>query len=349
MRKRIGTLTVTVLAVVALAAVSAWRFAGDDGGAVWLRAPELPVVRGEETEALVSPPSVPAPLERSHAMRVVVNLDVVEKTMEIADGTEYRFWTFGGSVPGELIRVREGDLVEFHLRNEAGNELAHNIDMHAVTGPGGGAVATITAPGQESSMTFRALKPGLYVYHCAMPGMVGTHIANGMYGMVLVEPEGGLTPVDHEFYIMQGDFYTTGPKGAPGLQGFDFRKAVAETPDYVLFNGRVGSLLGDNALHVKKGETVRLFVGNGGPNLVSSFHIIGEIMDNVYAEGGSEVSHHVQTTLIPAGGAAIIELRFDEPGTYHMVDHSIFRATQKGAFGDIVVEGDSDGTLFAEQ
>jgi nitrite reductase (NO-forming) len=306
----------------------------------------LPALKGSEVAKLGTAPYVPAPITRDYATKVVVDLPVIEKEMEIKDGLKYRFWTFGGTVPGKFIRVRQGDEVELHLKNPASNSMGHNIDLHAVTGPHGGGMATITMPGQEQVLKFRAVKPGLYVYHCAMPGMVGMHIANGMYGMILVEPEGGLPKVDHEFYVMQGDFYTKDVEGQPGVEQFDHDKAVKEQPDFVLFNGRVGSLLGDNAPKVKAGETVRIFFGNGGPNLVSSFHLIGEVFDNVYQEGGTRVYHDVQTTLVPAGGSTIVEFRADVPGAYHLVDHSIFRATDQGAMGDIVVTGDDHSALF---
>ena len=178
--------------------------------------------------------------------------------------------------------------------------------MHAVTGPGGGAISTFVAPGHEKVFTFKTLNPGLYVYHCAT-APVGMHIANGMYGLILVEPEGGLAPVDKEYYVMQGDFYTKGKYGERGLQPFDMQKAIDEAPDYVVFNGRVGALTDKNAITAKVGETVRLFVGNGGPNKVSSFHVIGEIFDKVHVEGGEIINENVQTTLIPAGGAAMVE------------------------------------------
>jgi len=242
--------------------------------------------------------------------------------------------------------VREGDEVELHLKNDAGSITAHNIDLHAVTGPGGGATTTFTGPGQETSFTFRALKPGLFVYHCAV-APVGMHMANGMYGLILVEPAEGLPEVDREFYVMQGEFYTDGGVGKTGLQTFDYQKAVEERPDYIVFNGQVGSLTGDNALRADQGERIRLFVGNGGPNKLSSFHVIGEIFDNVYVEGGTTVNHNVQTTLIPAGGAAIAEFRAEVPGTYIMVDHAIFRAFDRGALGMIEVSG-QDSPIFVQ-
>jgi nitrite reductase (NO-forming) len=166
------------------------------------------------------------------------------------------------------------------------------------------------------------------------------HVANGMYGLILVEPKDGLPPVDREFYVMQGDFYTKGKFGEEGLQPFDMEKAVEEKPSYVVFNGAVGSLVGDKALKAKVGDRVRLFVGNGGPNLTSSFHVIGEIFDHVYQEGGMKVSQeNVQTTTIPAGGSAIVDFKVEVPGTFILVDHALFRAFNKGALAMLSVEG----------
>ncbi len=302
-------------------------------------------LKGEETAVLTDAPNVPPAITRDYATKVIVNLDVIEKVMQISDSTDYTFWTFGGKVPGKFIRVREGDLVHFTLHNFPDSKVSHNIDLHAVNGPGGGAEATNVAPGQSSTFEFRALNPGLFVYHCAT-GPVGMHIANGMYGLILVEPKEGLAKVDKEYYIMQGDFYTKGKFEEKGLQDFDNDKAIAETPDYVLFNGKVRSSTGKNAFPATVGETVRLYAGNGGPNLVSSFHVIGEIFNKVYMQGGSEINHNVQTTLIPSGGAAIVEMKMEVPGVYNIVDHSIFRAFHKGAIAQIKVTGDTDTTVF---
>ncbi len=301
---------------------------------------------GEEVAVLTTAPNVPPPITRKHATKVIVKLETTEEVKEIADGVNYTFWTFGGSVPGSFIRVREGDFIEFHLSNRPDSKMPHNIDLHAVTGAGGGAASSFTAPGHTSKFSFKALNPGLYVYHCAT-APVGMHIANGMYGLILVEPVGGLPKVDKEFYVMQGEFYTKGKYGEAGLQPFSMEKALQEIPDYVLFNGSVGALAGDNAIHAKKGETVRLFVGNGGPNLVSSFHVIGEIFDKVYTEGGGVYNTNVQTTLVPAGGSAITEFKVDVPGTFIIVDHSIFRTFNKGALGMLKVSGEKEPELYS--
>ncbi|ENS8379338.1 copper-containing nitrite reductase [Neisseria gonorrhoeae] len=305
---------------------------------------ELPVIDAVTTHA----PEVPPAIDRDYPAKVRVKMETVEKTMKMDDGVEYRYWTFDGDVPGRMIRVREGDTVEVEFSNNPSSTVPHNVDFHAATGQGGGAAATFTAPGRTSTFSFKALQPGLYIYHCAV-APVGMHIANGMYGLILVEPKEGLPKVDKEFYIVQGDFYTKGKKGAQGLQPFDMDKAVAEQPEYVVFNGHVGSIAGDNALKAKAGETVRMYVGNGGPNLVSSFHVIGEIFDKVYVEGGKLINENVQSTIVPAGGSAIVEFKVDIPGSYTLVDHSIFRAFNKGALGQLKVEGAENPEIMTKK
>lgn len=306
----------------------------------------IPVADDTVEAVLTSPPLVPEPVGERTARKLIVKMAILEQEAEIADSVSFLFWTFGGTVPGSFIRTRLGDEVEFHLQNHPDNKLPHNIDLHAVTGPGGGAEASFVAPGHEKVFSFKTINPGLYVYHCAA-APVGMHIGSGMYGLILVEPRGGLPPVDKEYYIMQGEFYTTGKSGEPGFHNFSMQKAMDERPDYVVFNGRVNALTGKNALTAKVGETVRLFVGNGGPNLVSSFHVIGEIMDRVYHEGGKMVNENVQTTLIPAGGAAIIEFKVEVPGELVMVDHSVTRAFNKGALSNLVVTGDDNRRVFS--
>jgi len=303
-------------------------------------------VSGQMEAELTSPPNVPKPVGNRKATKLIVNMEILEKEGEMSPGVKYTYWTFGGSVPGSFIRARIGDEIEFHLKNHPDNKLPHNIDLHAVTGPGGGASSSFVAPGHEVVFSFKVLNQGLFVYHCAT-APVGMHIANGMYGLILVEPAGGLPKVDKEYYIMQGDFYTKGKNGDQGLQAFDMQKGVDEHPEYVVFNGSTNALTGDNAITAKVGERVRLFVGNGGPNLVSSFHLIGEIFDNVHVEGGDLINKHVQTTLIPAGGASIVDFRVDVPGTFILVDHSIFRAFNKGALGMLKVTGDENKNIYS--
>lgn len=348
----------TLLGGVAIAAVAWASFVSGSRGTPapedpraardidWSVDSEFGTVVGQEQAVLTAPPNVPPPITRNHPTKLIVDLEVREQVMDIADGVQYTFWTYGGSVPGSFIRTRVGDVVEFRLSNHPDSKMPHNIDLHAVTGPGGGAASSFTAPGHTSVFSFQVTNPGLYVYHCAT-APVGMHIANGMYGLILVEPSKGMPPVDREYYVMQGDFYTEGAFGEAGLQPFSMQKAVDEEPTYVLFNGRAGSMVGDKALPAKVGERVRLYVGNGGPNLVSSFHVIGEIFDSVYVEGGTLVNHDVQTTLVPAGGSAIVEYELEVPGTYILVDHSIFRTFNKGALGMMKAEGDADLLVYS--
>ncbi|MEZ4462496.1 MAG: copper-containing nitrite reductase [bacterium] len=293
----------------------------------------------------IAPNAAPA-ITRKTPAKVIVEVEVVEEAAEIALGATYTFWTFGGTVPGPMIRVRRGDFVEFHLKNRPTNTMPHNIDLHAVTGPGGGAASSFTAPGHQTQFSFRALNAGTYIYHCAT-APVGMHIANGMYGLIVVEPEEGLPKVDREFYVVQSEFYTPNEYRAAGDQPFDMQRAIKEDASYVVFNGKDGALTGDNSLKAKVGETVRMFVGNGGPNLVSSFHVIGEIFDTVREEGGTVENHNVQTTLIPAGGSTVVEFTLDVPGTFILVDHSIFRAFNKGAIGLLTVEGPEDKVVYS--
>ena len=335
------------------AAVAAVAAAGVmvGGAMIWqsqARAKASEAALPEVTAILTSAPLVPPPVDRPGNAKVIVSLETTEVTGVLADGVQYTFWTFGGTVPGPFVRVRVNDVVQIRLKNAAKSLHPHSIDLHAVTGPGGGAAVTQLGPGQEGAFEFLALNPGLYVYRCATPS-VPHHIANGMYGLILVEPEKGLPRVDREYYVVQGEFYTKGTTLATGLQPLDPAKLTAERPEYVVFNGKMGALLGDAAVKATVGETVRLFVGNGGPNLISSFHVIGEIFDSVYTDaalGGGTPARNVQTTLIPAGGAAIVEMKAQVPGRFLLVDHSIVRAMDKGALGMLEVTGAEQPGVF---
>lgn len=295
------------------------------------------------------PTDVPPPVGDREPTVVRVDLETKEVVGQLADGTTYTYWTFNGKVPGPFIRVRVGDTVELHLKNDPNSKMTHSIDLHAVTGPGGGAVYTQTPPGEERVFTFKAMQPGLYVYHCATP-MVAHHIANGMYGLILVEPEGGLPPVDREFYVMQGEIYTQGKTGEKGYQEFSVEKLLAEEPEYVVFNGMAGGLTTDaHAMHVNVGDTVRIFFGVGGPNLISSFHVIGEIFERVYDQASltGPALTDVQTTLVPPGGATVVEFTVEVPGRYILVDHALSRL-EKGLVGFIYAEGPEAPDIFHE-
>ncbi len=285
------------------------------------------------------PTDLPGPIGNRGPAHVRIDLETREVIGQLADGTTFPYWTFNGKVPGPLFRVRVGDTVEVHLKNDASSLMPHSVDFHAVTGPGGGAVMTTTQPGAETMFTFKALKPGLFVYHCATP-MVAMHIANGMFGMILVEPEGGLPPVDREFYMMQSEIYTTGKFGDKGAQTPDVEKLLDEKPEYFVFNGAVGGLTTQKPLKANVGETVRIFFGVGGPNYISSFHMIGEIFDRVYNLGSISTPPltDVQTTLVPPGGAAIVEVSLQVPGKYILLDHAIARM-ERGLGAWLLVDG----------
>lgn len=295
----------------------------------------------------LDPTDLPGPLPLRGPEKVVVDLETVEVSGKLADGTSYKYWTFNGKVPGPFIRVRIGDTVEVHLKNLPDSIMAHSIDLHAVTGPGGGAVSTQTNPGGETMFTFKALNAGLYVYHCATP-MVAQHISNGMYGLILVEPVGGLPKVDHEFYVMQGEIYTTQPFGTAGDLAGDATKLVDEDPEYFVFNGASMALAGEtHSMHAKTGESVRIFFGVGGPNFTSSFHVIGEIFDRVFDQASltSKPLTDVQTTLVPPGGATMVEFTVEVPGRYILVDHALSRL-QRGLAGFLMVDGDDNLEVY---
>ena len=324
------------------------REAGMEGLIKVSVAPSVPAGGKEGAAIDRDPADLPPPLGDRAATTVHVNLEAIERVGRLDDHTTYGYWTFNGKVPGPFLRVRVGDTVELHLKNASNSVMNHSIDLHAVNGTGGGAVFTSVAPGKERGFVFKALTPGLFVYHCATP-MVANHISNGMYGMILVEPAGGLPKVDREFYVMQGELYTTSPFGTPGAQEFDIDKLVAERPDYFTFNGSVGALSKDHPLQAKVGETVRIFFGVGGPNFTSSFHVIGQIFDRVYMNGAltSPPMTGVQTISVPPGSTTMVEFTAKVPGHYTLVDHALSRL-EKGLAGTLIVSGPAQPDIFRE-
>jgi nitrite reductase (NO-forming) len=291
------------------------------------------------------PNAVPKPLGARAPQFVKYAIETVELEGKLDDGTTFTYWTFGRKVPGPMLRVKKGDTVEVKLTNNPNSKAVHSIDLHAVTGGLGGGEHTQVAPGETKTITFKALNPGLYVYHCATPS-VAHHISAGMYGLILVEPEKGLPKVDKEFYVMQGDLYTDHAFGTKGHHAYSPEKAADELPTYYLFNGAVGALTKEHQMTAKAGETVRVYFGVGGPNKVSSFHVIGEIFDKVYSEGSTNtVKQNVQTTLVPAGGATIVDFKVQYPGKYLMVDHALSRVA-KGAGAVLQVSGPADDSVY---
>ena len=307
------------------------------------------IVKSDDPISIVRDPTdLPPPVGARGPKRVKVDLETIEVTGKLADGTTYRYWTFNQKVPGPFVRVRVGDTVEVKLKNDDDSAMMHNVDFHAVTGPGGGAKATDAAPGEARSFEFVATKPGLYVYHCAVP-MAAQHIANGMYGMILVEPEGGLPKVDREFYVMQGELYTEQKFGTKGELTESYDKLMNERPEYFVFNGAVGAIAAEKPLKAKVGETVRIYFGVGGPNYTSSFHLIGEVFDRVYNQGSLTTAPltDVQTTSVAPGGATVVDVKLDVPGKFMLVDHALTRV-ERGLAGVLAVEGPDNPNVFKD-
>ncbi|MFS0757931.1 copper-containing nitrite reductase [Noviherbaspirillum sp. 1P10PC] len=293
-----------------------------------------------------SPFEVGEPVGKRGPQKLTVNLETTEVLGQLADGTTYKYWTFNSKVPGPFVRVRVGDTVTVNMANAKDSHMIHSVDFHAVTGPGGGAAVTQAAPGSTKSFTFKAQNPGLFVYHCATP-MVAQHISNGMYGMILVEPEGGLPKVDREFYVMQGELYTAQRHGTPGENEFSLEKLLDEKPEHLVFNGTHDALTKTHRLEAKVGETVRIFFGVGGPNATSSFHVIGEVFDRVFNQGDltSPPLKNIQTTSVAPGGATMVEFKVDVPGRLILVDHALSRM-EKGLVGVMNVVGPDNADTF---
>jgi nitrite reductase (NO-forming) len=331
--------TSTAVAATGVARPTNWRNL-PARGPVPLAHMATKIVKTDDPISIVRDPGdLPRPIGSRGPQRVRVELETIEVSGKLADGATYRYWTFNQKVPGPFIRVRVGDTVEVKLHNHDDSVMMHNVDFHAVTGPGGGAKATDAAAGESRSFEFVATNPGLYVYHCAVP-MAAQHIANGMYGLILVEPEGGLPKVDREFYVMQGEIYTEQKLGAKGELTESYDKLMAERPEYFVFNGAVGAIAKEKPLKAKVGETVRIFFGVGGPNYTSSFHVIGEVFDRAYNLGSltSAPLTNVQTMMVPPGGSAVVDFKLEVPGKFMLVDHALSRV-ERGLAGVLDVTG----------
>lgn len=294
------------------------------------------------------PNAVPSEPQAPDAGGIVrISMRTQEVISEIAPGIFFNYWTYDKQVPGPMLRIREGDTVELTLTNDPSSLHDHNIDLHAVTGPGGGAVLTHVAPGETKTFRFKALNPGLYIYHCAMPN-VSTHNSHGQYGLIMVDPKDAtlaLSKVDKEFYIAQGELYTEGQLGKKGLVPFDSKALLDGRPNYVNFNGRIETT---PRMQARVGDKIRMYVGNGGVNLISSFHVIGEIFDTVYpnASIGGLLEHNTQATAVLPGGASIVEFTVDVPGKYLLVDHALARMN-KGAWAVLEVIGPENPAIFS--
>ncbi len=307
------------------------------------------LARAPAPQVAADPTDLPPPVDWNAPRTHEVTLAAEEVTAEIEPDVAFSFMTFDGQVPGPMIRVRQGDTIRFSLKNLPESMKPHNIDFHAVYGTGGGADATMAAPGQSKTITFRAEYPGAFIYHCAVPNM-DYHISSGMFGLILVEPEDGLPPVDREFYLGQHEVYTDRPAGEAGTHNFDFEAARREDPTYVLLNGQKHALTesGFGAMTAQVDETARIFFVNGGPNLTSSFHPIGNVWTEAWREGAieSRPDRNAQTLSVAPGSCGIFEMKFPVPQTVKLVDHALSRVVHKGFLGEIVVEGPARPEIY---
>jgi len=320
------------LAAVAALGTATFAFTSGSGAA-----PEVERV-DFGTKITATTPAFDASVAPASKARVKeFRIPMTHRTIEIAPGVKYDGWTFGNTVPGPVIRVRQGDLVKVTLVNES--PMPHSIDFHAARIPMDVAFKTI-GPGEEFSFEFTAKDPGAYMVHCGTPPVL-MHIMQGMYLPIIVDPKDGWgSDADKEFVLVQSEFYTAEGTGEHANHGPDFNAAMKKDASYVVFNGRANQY--QNApLAVDEGDRVRFFVVNAGPSLRSDFHVVGAVFDRVYPDGNPEnVLNSVQTLTIPAGGGAVLEAEFAKgesgEGVYAFVTHA-FADASKGAVGLIKV------------
>ena len=319
---------------------------------------ELTAAPDDEVHISIAP-EVPPAMARSDQRTWSVELESIEGICPLDPANEISTEMWGYRIagsdaicgsPGPVLRGRVGDFVTISLTNLASSMHPHNIDFHAVTGQGGGAAALVANPGETRTVHARLLYPGVFMYHCAY-GDVPSHIAHGMYGMFIVDPEEPLPAVDHEWSISQSEWYVTRVgEEDQGVARFDPDALLLEEPRYVTFNGRTDALTGDNALTMSTGERARIYFVNQGINLVSSFHPIGSHWDLVYPEAATHPSNRAirgsQSTLVVAGGGTVVEMDALVPSTVILVDHALVRTFYKGAVGHVVIDGEPDPEIF---
>jgi nitrite reductase (NO-forming) len=322
---------------------------GSDGGSD----EALPKAKSVDTDRVAADPTdIPDPIDRSEPREHDITLTVEEVTAEIEPGVTFDYMTYDGQVPGPMVRVRQGDTVNLTFENPEDSDLPHNVDYHAVYGPGGGADATTTAPGEGAEISFKATYPGAYIYHCAVPNM-DMHISAGMFGSILVEPREGLPEVDHEIYLGQHDIYTAGDTGEEGHHAFDVDSMMREHPTYVAMNGEKYAMTADvngHALEAETGETARVYFVNGGPNLLSSFHPIGNVWSKLYPKGSfsTEPQTDIETTPVAPGTTTVTTMEFPVPGTIKLVDHALTRVARKGCMATVDVAGEENPEVYDE-
>jgi nitrite reductase (NO-forming) len=304
----------------------------------------------EVDRVAADPTDIPGPIQRDEPAEVDVTLRPEEVTAEIEPGVTFDFMTYNGQVPGPMIRCRVGDTVNLTFENPGENNLPHNVDFHACYGPGGGAEATMTNPGETAKLQFSPQYPGAFIYHCAVPNL-DMHISAGMFGMILVEPEEGLPAVDQELYLGQHEIHTSKSAGEEGKHSFSMSAMATEDPTYVVFNGEKYAMTPDvhgPAASVDRGATTRTFMVTGGPNLTSSFHPIGNVWSEYYPQGSlsSDPQTDIQTTPIPPGSCAVAHMDHPTTGPVKVVDHALSRVARKGLMAVVDVQGQQDNDIF---
>jgi len=312
--------------------------------------PSLDPAREVDVDRIAADPrDVPDPVDWDEPRTHEIEMETREVTAEVEPGVTFDYMTFEGRVPGPMVRVRRGDTVNFKLTNPEDSRMPHNIDFHAVYGPGGGADHTTIAPGEEATIEYQAMYPGVHIYHCAVPNM-DHHISAGMFGAILVEPEEGLPEVDRELYFGQHELYTKGEPGEEGHHAFDFEAMKAEDPTYVVLNGEAYAFTeaGYGPIEVDKGERVRIFHSQGGPNLLSSWHAIGNVWETLYRDGDlvSDPDRYVETAPVAPGTVAAAEIDTPVPGPIKLVDHALTRVVRKGVLGVIQVNGEEEPDIY---
>ncbi len=306
-------------------------------------------------QVAADPTDLPDPVDWNSPRNHEVTLEAEEVTAEIEDGVTFDYMTFNGQIPGPMVRVRQGDTVTFTMENLEENNLPHNVDFHAIYGTGGGSVATTASPGSANSMEFEAQYPGAFIYHCAVPNL-DQHISAGMFGMILVEPEGGLPEVDRELYFGQHELYTDKDVGTTGHHNFDMEAMKNEAPTYVLLNGEkyAYAAAGRGPVEVNKGDRVRVFMVDGGPNLSSNFHPIGNVWTRAYRDGGlpddgefeAYADPNIQTMKVPPGSCMIGEMETPVPSRIKIVDHALSRVARRGLLAEVDVLGSEEESIF---
>ena len=349
-RRQLLRILGTGAALFGVGAANAVTAAGDGSASADQGPAALSSLPPKSARGVVAVPTkIPPPIERDHPIHHEIALEAVEVEAEIEPGAKFDYMTYNGQVPGPMLRVRRGDTVTLTLRNSAHSTTWHSIDLHAVYGPGGGAEVLTVLPGKSKTATFKAMYPGAFIYHCAVPDM-DVHMARGMFGMIVVEPEEGLPRVDREFYIGQNETYTKQRPGTLGPREFDFDAILREDPSYVIFNGAFNALTRERfgPMHAKVGESVRIFMVNSGPNLLSSLHPIGNIWSRAWIMGALAMPpmRFLQSVPVPPGNAIVADMDLPVPQTIKIVDHAMTRAVSKGVVAEIEVTGAPNPEVF---